>query len=186
MSKNALALLSICTAIAAPVASADTFVFPHVLEKSGRTSTEAHTSDTFIDVVYAGGLPTWDPSASAKGNCCRGHVIIMKLYLEDDEGAAMRSGTGQPVCAPCTFELSVDQRKVSIALEDLVEGAGGFPSSSSDTGVGEPEPLAGFAVLELIGQDTKNVAFQGRVVYSHGGPEELSVFGFEPQPVSAK
>jgi hypothetical protein len=183
MSKIVLAFVAVCAAIAAPVAWGDTFVVPHVLEKSGRTSSAPYTTDTIIDAVYAGGLPNWDPSASAKGNCCRGHVIIMKLYLEDDEGEAMRSATGEPVCAPCTFELSIDRRKVSIVLEDLVEEAGGFPSS--DAGVAG-EPLAGFAVLELEGGDTRNVALQGRVVSSQASPDLLSVFVFEPQPVSAK
>ena len=65
----------------------------------------------------------------------------------------------------------------------LVEAAGGFPGS--DAGLAG-EPLTGFAVLELEGQDTQNVALQGRVVNSHASPSEVSVFGFEPQPVSAK
>lgn len=181
MSRKLIAGLALGAVLAAPLASARSFVFPHVSEQKGRIASSPFTFDTTIYAVYTGGLPNWDPTAVPRGNCCRGHVTILKLYLQNDDGSAMTSQTGQAVCAPCTLELSPTERKRSFVLEDLIEAAGGFPRSPG----GVDAPMTGYAVLEVPDGDAEAVAVQGFVVNSHSNPLDLSVFGFEPQPIAA-
>jgi hypothetical protein len=152
--------------ISAPAAR--TVVFPHVLETSGRINSDNYALDTELHAAYVGGLPGTTSNGGA----------VLNLYLYDQNGALMQSGTGTDVCAPCTFELggaAGAEAYQTIVIDDLINAAGGFGGSNV---------RQGFAVVSIGGADPGNVALQGFVVNSHTGPFDLSVFGFEPQPIS--
>jgi hypothetical protein len=92
----------------------------------------------------------------------------------------MLGSNGLAVCNPCTFAIGTNNstgtpRKLSIRIDDLIVNQGGF-----DTAV-----KLGFGVIVVGGADPNNVNLQGFVVNSHNGPFDLSVFGFEPQPLGA-
>jgi hypothetical protein len=175
-----LALAAAAVLAFASTVSAKTFVIPHVLEKSGLTTNTPFTFDTTLYVVFAAGLGA-EPHGSSSREV-HGHITLMKFYLFDNDDAAMRSATGEEVCNPCTFEHAADgQRKLSIRVDDLITAKGGFPVSPG----GADRPVTGYAVVVVSGQDADSVAMQGFVVNSHTSPFDLSVFGFEPQPIAA-
>jgi hypothetical protein len=145
-------------------AAARTFVLPHVLETSGLTSTDGNTFDTTIFATYTGGLADIPGPTNA----------TVSLYLYENNGQPMQSTLGTPVCNPCTFDLSATSRKQTIVIDNLITEAGGF------NGV-----KLGFGVIVVGGNDPDGVNLQGFVVNSHSGPFDLSVFGFEPVPLSA-
>jgi hypothetical protein len=142
-----------------------TFVMPHVLEKSGTISSATDTFDTEMYATYTGGLAGTTSSNGA----------TVKLYLYDSNTGTPMMGTTGEVCNPCMFDLTTSTRKLSIRIDDLIVAKGGFGGSPTKEG---------FAVVVLDG-DTPNVNLQGFVVNAHTGPFDLSVFGFEPQPLDA-
>ncbi len=149
-----------------PPTGARVFVLPHVLEKSGQTSNTQFTFDTTIFANYVGGL-AGIPIGSTGG-------ASVDLYLYDEEGHAATSATGQNVCAPCTIQLSDVTRKASLNIENLMLAQGGMPA----------DEFTGFGVI-VVGGDVGNVNLQGFVVNAHTGPLDVSVFGFDPVPISA-
>jgi hypothetical protein len=142
------------------------FVLPHVLERSGTITDTQFTVDSTLYATYAGGLPGTVSSNGAS----------MKLYLYDSSSGAPLTGPLGEVCNPCSFDLSSATRKVSIRIDDLIATRGG--------GFGGQAWKDAFGVAVLDG-DASNVKLQGFVVNSHTSPFDLSVFGFEPQPLSA-
>lgn len=153
-------------------AAARSFVIPHILEKSGLVSTQTFTFDTSLLAVYSGGI----------GGLPQGPGASLGVYLYDDSGAPLAGLSGTPICNPCTFDLgsgpagSGSPRKQVIRLEDLINSRGG----GFDTAV-----KLGFGVIVVGGADPDGVSLQGFVVNSHTGPFDLSVFGFDPQPIQA-
>ena len=153
-------------------ATARTYVIPHILEKSGLVSTQNFTFDTSLIALYSSGIGGLPPGAGAS----------LGLYLYDDSGALMTGSSGTPVCNPCTFDLgtggagSGSPRKLSIRIDDLIATRGGGFDTAEKTG---------FAVIVVGGADPDGVNLQGFVVNSHTGPFDLSVFGFDPQPITA-
>jgi hypothetical protein len=145
--------------------SSRVFVLPHVLEKSGlamgATGTP-YTFDTSIFMTYTAGLGGKPPGGGA----------TVDLYLFDNDGSLMGGSLG-PVCAPCTYDFS-SLRKHSIVVDNLIAAKGGYSTPVR----------AGFGIIVVSG-DADNVAIQGFVVNSHTSPFDLSVFGFEPQPIAA-
>jgi hypothetical protein len=153
-------------------AAARTYVIPHILEKSGLVSTQTFTFDTTLVALYSSGIGGLPPGAGAS----------VDLYLYDDSGALMTGSSGSPICDPCTYNLgtgpagSGSPRKQSIRIDDLIATRGGGFDTAEKTG---------FAVLVVGGADPDGVNLQGFVVNSHTGPFDLSVFGFDPQPITA-
>lgn len=144
---------------------AKTLVIPHVLEVSGRISSTPFTFDTTMFITYNGGLGDTVDSGGAS----------VELYLYDDvTGGPMRAPGGE-VCNPCAFQVDGEHRKLSVAVDDLIEAKGGFDQSSK----------TGFGIIVVSGADPDGVAIQGFVVNSHTSAFDLSVFGFEPQPISS-
>jgi hypothetical protein len=74
------------------------------------------------------------------------------------------------------FELSSTNRKQTITIEDLIQTRGG--------GFGSQTVRNAFGVV-TIGGDSANVGLESFVVNAHTSPFDLSVFGFEPQPIEA-
>jgi hypothetical protein len=112
--------------------------------------------------------------AGASGNG-KSNGASVKLYLYDQQTSALMVGNGSTICGPCTFDLSSATPKRSINIGDVISTNGGFS--------GAPVKL-GFGVIVVSG-DADNARLQGFVVNSHTGPFDLSVFGFEPQPIAA-
>ncbi len=81
--------------------------------------------------------------AVAKGNCCRGHVIIMKLY--DDEGHEARVSQTQSTDAAGTEELDADFSSLGasgfhLTLFDASGNVVG-PPHGTEFAAGSPRPL---------------------------------------------
>src|SRR5207249_2879173 len=136
--------------------------------------------DTTIYATYTGGL---DLGGHGNGQARKsGDADTLKLFLYSDDGTNMKSGTGQDVCAPCLFTLDETQRKLSIRVDDLIVAKGGFPAGG---GGAASLIVTGFAVIVVGGDSPDAVNLQAFVVNSHTSAFDLSVFGFEPQPILA-
>lgn len=142
-----------------------TYVMPHVFEKSGKSSNTQYTFDTQMFAVYTGGLPGQPPASSS----------TLHLYLLNDSGTPW-SGPAGDVCNPCSYVLDGTTRKRTLTLEDLILGNGG--------GFGGLQAMTGFAIAVVEG-DPDQVSLQGFVVNAHTSPFDLSVFGFNPQELTA-
>ncbi len=150
---------------APPALTTRTFVLPHVLEQSGSITNTQFTFDTEMYAMYDGALG---------GSTGGGDGATVNLYLYDQAtGLPMTTALGE-VCNPCSFPLSESLRKQSIRIDDLIVAKGGFSS---------PEQK-GFASI-VVGGDASKVSLQGFVVNSHTSAFDLSVFGFDPQPIAA-
>jgi hypothetical protein len=145
--------------------SRKTYVIPHVLETKGRVSLDPNTMNTTIYATYVGG----------RNGVYDGGGATVELYLYDDSGKLMAGTGGADVCAPCTFQLSSTTPKVTISVQDAIDGANAWNGSTVRTG---------FGVIVVSG-DADGVNLQGFVVNSHTSAFDLSVFGFEPQPLAA-
>lgn len=140
------------------------FSLPHFLERKGKTSNTNFTFDTTLFMTYLTG-------ASSGG----GTEATVELFLFKDNGDLLKSATNKNVCDPCEFTLNTTKRKLSIRIDTLITKEGGFPNNRELTGYG----------IIVVGGDTDGVSLQGFVVNSHTSPFDLSVFGFEPQPLTA-
>jgi hypothetical protein len=171
----AVARLAAVAAIAlssASSASARTWVIPHILERDGSIANTQFTFDTQIHASYARGLTDGLTTESAS--------IDFYLY-NASTGEPLLSASAQPVCLPCQFMLGdhgprLIPRKLSISVDDLIQAAGGFPSPV----------VQGFGVVVAGGEDPEGVDLQGFIVNAHTSAFDLSVFGFEPQPILAE
>jgi len=164
MKNNVILFLGIV--LLSSTAFAKAFVLPHVLEKSGvQGSPDVHTE---LHMTYVSGLRGAKPTAGdAK----------VELYLYTDTSQPFRSLTGNNVCNPCSYALNSRVRKKSVSFEQAIKEAGGYPIA--------PEAKLGFGVIVVSGSDPDGVNLQGFVVNSHTSAFDLSVFGFEPQPIIA-
>jgi len=143
-----------------------TFVVPHVLETSGKVTNTQNTFDTTIFATYTPGLAGVGAASSA--------TVDVHLFDRATDQLLV-SGTGTDVCAPCTFALSDATRKHTLAVDDAIGAAGGFASGA----------VSGFGVVNVSGNEPRGVSLAGFVVNSHTSAFDLSVFGFEPQPIQA-
>jgi hypothetical protein len=143
------------------------FVVPLILAAGNAANGVQITFDTTIFMTYTPGL----------ARIPQGPGATVDVYLFDDSAVnPLRSANGHAVCQPCTFPLGPASRSQSIRIDDLITASGAF-----DAGV-----KLGFAVIVVGGSDPDGVNLRGRVVGSHAGSFELSVFGFEPQPIAAE
>jgi hypothetical protein len=113
-----------------------------------------------VAAVYTPGLP----GAKAKGG-----GATVELYLYSNDGKPMVGANGRALCNPCSWRLTAEARKQTIDISALVQTARGVK--------------LGFGVIVVGGQDPDGVNVQGFVVNSH--VNDLAVFGFDPQPISA-
>lgn len=146
-------------------AACKTFVWPHILEKSGSVHDTPFTFDTTIFADYNPGLAggTGDPTATA----------TLDLYLFDQAtGELLTDAIGTAVCAPCTTPLGGTARKESMHVEGLISAGGASI------------PPAGLVAVVIITGYIDDVALSAQTVAS-GELFDISVFGFEPVPISA-
>lgn len=154
----AAVLLGLAHTAASAQSTARTFVLPHVLERPGRVGTSPNNLDFEIHFLSFGRTP-------------------VELYLFDSgTGQPLKSRTGADVCNPCTIEFSRGPKQV-LSIEERVLAAGGFA-----------RPLvSAYATLNTRGsRSLEGVAVQAFVINAGPGPSDLSVFGFEPQPIAAE
>lgn len=145
------------------------FLIPHFRETPGKAAEFAHCTDTEIVLTYVRGLT---------GVAGRARSATVQLWLYDDAtGGPLLTADQQAVANPYEITLSADpaQRRKTIRIDDLITAKGNF-----DAGV-----KLGFGVLVVGGQDPDGVNLQGFVVNAHTSPFDLSVFGFEPEPIAA-
>lgn len=168
-------LVALCTtaflvAASSLPAAAKTFVIPHILETSGKITNTQNTFDTQFFMTYAAGLAGSSPGAGA----------TVDLYLYDQQtGLPAQAAGGETVCAPCSYALgdgSTGQppRKLVVTLDDEIVARGGFAGPV----------LSGF-VVAIVNGDADNVALTSAISNAKSSAFDLSVFGFEPQPIAA-
>ena len=161
--------------------SAKAFVLPHVLEKSGRITNTQFTFDTTLFVTYTPGVKN-SGGGGGQGGRKPGDMSFLVTW-KDDNGNPVLSDTGQPACNPCGPIQVAPGHKVEFSFDDAMMAAGGFPKNPVP-GL-PPPPVLGYAIIVVGGADPDNVTMQGFVVNSHTSAFDLSVFGFEPQPIQA-
>jgi hypothetical protein len=138
----------------------DTFVIPHVLEKSGSVTDTPFTFDTQFSAQYSG-------SSGA----------TVDLYLYDRSTGQIMTGTNGDVCNPYTFDLDASNKSHSVVIDDLIVPADGFGGAN--------DIRIGFGVMVVGGQDPDGVNLQGFVVNSHSSVFDLTRCPtFEPPPDS--
>ena len=141
-------------------------VVPLILTSGDAANGVQFTFDTTIFMTYTPGL----------ARATQGPGATVDLFLFDESMVnPLRSNNGVAVCAPCTFPLGEANRSQSLRIDRLVTAAGAFDAVVK----------LGFAVILVGGEDPDGVSLRGRVVGSDAGGVERSVFGFEPQPISA-
>ncbi len=169
-------------------ATANTFVFSHLLEQSGTLLDTQNTFDTTIFVAYTegqGGVPA-DATASSIDIFIFDEVTG-DLLLADDGSTA--------ICAPCNFPMGSDgltnsfdptvgdnntgisPRKRKLSIEQMIKDKNG--GSFLSAGI-----VLGYVIAVTNGNvDAMNLT--SAVVNARSGPADLAVFVFEPQPIAA-
>jgi len=130
------------------------FVLPHLLEVTGRTTDTENTFDTTIYATYSDGLP------GGRGAEAPGATLEIYIFDETTDLPAT-SADGRVVCAPCTVELDPQTPRVELNVEEAFAQKGGFPGA-----------LQGFMMIEVTG-DADNVAMNAVLLNSHSGPLDL-------------
>lgn len=95
-----------------------------------------------ISVVYTAGL-----AGSETGT---GATARLRIY-DGLFGHPLLSATNQPVCDPCSVDLTMTDRKRTFSFDELIRAAGGFPRPN----------VTGFATVEVSG-DTRKVVMDPR------------------------
>lgn len=137
----------------------------NLVEKQGTINNTPFTFDTNISMTYMGGLPGFPTGTGA--------TVDLTIF-DEATGLPMKTATNQDVCNPCTTVLDTTTRKRTIVMDDMIVANGGF---------GAQQVKLGFGIVVLHGDDPSGVNILSFVVNSHTSPFDLSVFGFEPQPI---
>lgn len=115
---------------------------------------------TDLHAFYAAGLPGTTP-----GN---GATVNLRLY-DDLTGLPLLSLNNQPVCNPCTVNLTTAARKHLFSLDALIRNAGGFP---------RPD-VRGFATVEVTG-DKENVSVEDIEKNNHTSANDVEFTSATP------
>jgi len=119
--------------------------------------------DTTVFTSFTGGLGTQG-----------GPPAAIDVFLFDSaSGWPMQSSTGREVCSPCTLSPDASGKKARIGIDRLIGSAGGLGAVKT-----------GYAVLVVQSGSADAVGLTDFVVNSHSNALDLSVFGFQPQPIS--
>ena len=146
---------------------AKTFVLPHILDSTGSVAANSpYAYDTTIWATYTGGL----------ANVPAGGGATIHVYLYDLTGGALLKNNGTNICGPCDIPVGgTAPRKVKVAMDALISATGAWDSTVK----------AGFALVTVDGADPDGVNLQALIINTHTNNLDLSVFGFEPQPVAS-
>lgn len=136
---------------------ARTFAAPHVFDQKGRISNTPFTFDTTLFFDYAGTIEA---------------TVGMQFFGGNDAPLECDLGPMPPFSS-----VIPAQQSLSVSMEDIADPVGGFPQDG--------HIRLGYGIFVVGGADPENVAIQGFVVNSHTSAFDLSVFGFEPVPISS-
>ncbi|HEX7625720.1 MAG TPA: hypothetical protein VF379_01600 [Gaiellaceae bacterium] len=142
-----------------------TVVRPHLPAASGAIAAGRFGYDTRVFNAYTRSVVGGDA----------GHATALDIYLFDD-GHPLLSTSKADVCTTCSYHLAVSGRKMLIQVDDLLS-----PHATPGASVCR----LGFATLTVDGSNPDGVNLQGFVVNSHTSAFDLSVFGFDSQPIAA-
>lgn len=94
-------------------ASAETFVFPHLLEVSGRAALDRSpgSSDTIVHATLAS-----VSGAPASGNSVR-------VYAYASDGSLVADALGNPLCGPCDYDMGSSSHVSMSLMEVMIAGA---------------------------------------------------------------
>src|SRR5581483_4387484 len=113
------------------IALANTYVVPHIIEKSGTISNTQFTFDTNFQYE--------DPNGP------QGAVSSVQTYVYDTTGQPMTSATGTPVSNPTNTSVVGRGPRQTVSLDGQITNNGGFSSAS--------EIKLGFGVIVVGGAD---------------------------------
>lgn len=131
----------------------------------GNTATDPHATDVEILLTYTAGLAGMPSEAGT----------TTRLYLYDDEGEPLTSGTGQVVCAPCVFASGgAAPRRMTISVDDLILARGGFSSGN--------QAQAGFVVLDIF-DDADHLTAEVSIRTTTGASGQPRVVAMQPRDV---
>jgi len=162
--RHSIYLLFAAVALVPKLASAGAYLVPHFVEKSGTVNNSTYTFDTNLYFIYPGGQAGIPNNGGAN----------VDLYLFDNSGNPLRSNTSLEVCNPCSYTLSISQRKVLVRIDDLIVARGGFGS-----GV-----VNGYALILVSGADPDLLHVSGNIINSKGNVLDLDISSLDIQKVS--
>lgn len=160
----ALCMLCLAAAALPRAAAAGAYLVSHFLEKSGTITNTTYTFDTTLYFVYPGGQA---------GTTNNGGATV-DLYLFDNSGNPLKSGTSADVCNPCSYSVNSAQRKVSARIDDLIVAAGGFAS----------QVVTGYALILVGGADPDGLHVSGTFVNSKSSVFDLDIAPLDIQKVT--
>jgi len=144
-------------------ANCRTFIFDHLLESAGTTST-ASNFDTEIFAAYT----DQDPAATN---------VQLDIYLFDSTtGSPFMDPVGANVCSPCTITLG-PLDKAGRRLDDLLtnDATLAFPGSEVDV----------LAVINASGGNLDRLSLSAMTTTSRSGPNDLSIEMLSADEVAA-
>lgn len=146
-------------------AAAGAYLLPHFVEKAGTISNTTYTFDTVLYFLYPGGQVP---------GIVDGGGATVDLYLFDNAGNPLKSGTAVEICNPCSYSLSGSVHKVSVRLDDLITAKGGFGGVV----------MTGYALILVSGADPDGAHISGQLVNSKSNAFDLDVAPLDIQKVS--
>lgn len=159
----ALALL-VATPAGAPMVS-KAVLKSFFIASPGNTATDPHATDVEVLLTYTAGLAGMPSEAGTTTG----------LYLYDDRGEPLTSGTGEVVCALCLFASGgAAPRRLSISIDDLILARGGFASGN--------QAQTGFVVLDVF-DDADHLTAEVRIRTTTATPGQPHVVATQPRDV---
>jgi len=137
------------------------FLIPSWWETSSPISS-ANATDTEIRMFHLAGLENVD-GGSLTAFPTNSLAFGAYLYLFDETGAILESGTASEVCNPCTFNFNETTPFQIIRIQDLVDAAGGFAGPDQ----------SGSAIVALNNW-VENFALTVEVVSTHSSALEVT------------
>lgn len=114
-------VLSFVLLLFAGDASADTYVFPHLLEQSNSQNQQAGTSESILHFT----LPVAESCAPVST------TADINIWWYNADGTPAQSATSTDLCAPCTFPMGAGAPSLEVDLNDIVSSNGGYPTGDN-------------------------------------------------------
>jgi hypothetical protein len=102
-------------------ASADTYVFPHLLEQNNSQNQQAGTSESVLHFT----LPVAESCAPVNT------TADIQVWWYNADGTPAQSATSTDLCAPCSFTMGASAPSLEVDLNDIVGSKGGYPTAGN-------------------------------------------------------